>query len=503
MPIILWLRRDLRLTDQAALAAAVGSGAPVIPVFILDDDTPKHRKMGGASRWWLHHSLKSLDADLRKLGSRLILRRGNSVEILCELARETGASSVHCIRHYEPWWRNAEKSLAANVDLIRHDGNYLMPMGSVKTGSGGDFKIYTPFWRALAQHMPPPAPLPNPFVSSPSAGLQPLRINLANSQVETYSSSAQRIGLSTSLEANGKGIIQAPAAWPESDTLESLDLLPTKPDWAEGMRDMWTPGEAGAHVRLADFADEARHYDERRNFPSVAGTSFLSPHLHFGEISPAQAWHAHMGAGGSVEVFLKEIVWREYGQNVICQYPDYGSKNAREAMDALPWRDLNDPEVAADLKAWQTGRTGYPIVDAGMRELWATGWMHNRVRMIAASFLIKHLLIDWRHGERWFWDTLVDADYASNATNWQWTAGTGVDSNMFSRIMAPLSQSEKFGAGDYIRKWVPELRGVSDPYIHDPDEYGARPNAYPAKCIGHRAARERALEALRHTRSAG
>jgi deoxyribodipyrimidine photo-lyase len=452
---ILWLRRDLRLADQRALVAAVASGAPVIPIYILDDETPKHRRMGGASRWWLHHSLKSLDSDLRKLGSRLILRHGNSVDILCELAQKTGASALHCIRHYEPWWRNAEKALAAKVNLIRHDGNYLMPMGSVKTGSGGDFKIYTPFWRALAQHMPPLAPLPAP-----------------------------------------KTII-APADWPESDPLESLDLLPTKPDWSDGIKDMWTPGEAGAHQRLSDFANKARHYDERRNFPSIAGTSFLSPHLHFGEISPAQAWHAHMGAGGSVEVFLKEIVWREYGQNVICQYPDYGSKNAREAMDGLLWRDVADPVVAADLKAWQQGRTGYPIVDAGMRQLWATGWMHNRVRMITASFLIKHLLIDWREGEKWFWDTLVDADYGSNATNWQWTAGTGVDSNMFVRIMAPLSQSEKFDAADYIRQWVPELKALDEPYVHDPEEHGVRPKGYPVKIIAHKEARERALAAYK------
>jgi deoxyribodipyrimidine photo-lyase len=457
-PVLLWLRRDLRLADQRALAAAIESGMPVIPVFILDDETPKHRRMGGASRWWLHHSLKSLDADLRKLGSRLILRRGNSVAIMCELARETGASAVHCIRHYEPWWRNAEKALAAEVNLVRHDGNYLMPMGSVKTGSGGDFKIYTPFWRALAQHMPPPAPLPAP-----------------------------------------KAII-SPDDWPESETLDSLDLLPTKPDWARGMRDMWTPGEAGAHARVTDFTGKARHYDERRNFPSIAGTSFLSPHLHFGEISSAQAWHAHMGAGGSVEVFLKEIVWREYGQNVICQYPEYGGKNAREAFDAFPWRNLADPMVKADLNAWQRGHTGYPIVDAGMRELWATGWMHNRVRMITASFLIKHLLIDWREGEKWFWDTLVDADYASNATNWQWTAGTGVDSNMFVRIMAPLSQSEKFDAGDYIRKWVPELADLGEPYLHDPEEHGIRPKGYPAKIIAHREARERALAAYKEVK---
>ena len=453
MTQIIWFRRDLRLSDQAALLAAVESGEPVIPVFILDDETPKHRRMGGASRWWLHHSLVSLDADLQKLGSRLILRRGNVCDILSVMVAETGASAVHCIRHYEPWWRNAERVLAERINLVRHHGNYLMPMGSVKTGSGGDFKIYTPFWRALSAHMPPPAPL-----AAPKS-------------------------------------INAPEKWPASDALADLALLPTKPDWAGGMRDMWTPGEAGGQDRLEEFLPRANRYDEARNFPSITGTSFLSPHLHFGEVTPGQCWHSAMAAGGSVEVFLKELVWREYSQSVITQFPDYGVKNAREAFDGLQWRDVRDPDVAAELKAWQQGRTGYPIVDAGMRELWATGWMHNRVRMIAASFLIKHLLIDWREGEQWFWDTLVDADYGSNATNWQWTAGTGVDSNMFVRIMAPLSQSEKFDAAAYIRKWVPELADMSNPYIHDPDEFGRRPKTYPAKIVGHREARERALAA--------
>ena len=453
MTQIVWFRRDLRLSDQAALTAAVRSGAPVIPVFILDDETPKHRRMGGASRWWLHHSLQSLDADLRKLGSRLILRRGNVCDILPQLLIETGASAVHCIRHYEPWWRNAEKAVAAQVKLVRHHGNYLTPMGSVKTGGGGDFKIYTPFWRALSAHMPPPIPLAAPKSISP------------------------------------------PESWPDSDRLNDWGLLPTNPDWAGGMRDMWRAGEAGAQKRLDDFLPRASRYDEDRNFPSIVGTSLLSPHLHFGEITPGQCWHATCQAGGSVEVFLKELVWREYSQNVITQFPDYGIKNARDAFDGLPWRDVNDPHAAADLKAWQQGRTGYPIVDAGMRELWTTGWMHNRVRMITASFLVKHLLIDWRVGEQWFWDTLVDADYGSNATNWQWTAGTGVDSNMFVRIMAPLSQSEKFNAAAYIRQWVPELAALNAPYIHDPEEFGRRPVNYPAKIIGHRAGRERALAA--------
>lgn len=461
-PVILWFRRDLRLADQKALTAAVGSGSPVIPVYILDDETPKHRKMGGASRWWLHHSLTSLDADLKMAGSRLLLRHGKSEEVLASLVEETGASAIHCIRHYEPWWRNAEKAVAkalpADCAFYCHDGNYLLPPGSVTTGSGGQYKIYTPFMRALWQHMPPSDPLPAPKN------------------------------------------IPAPHNWPKSETIADWNLLPTRPDWAGGMRDMWKPGEAGAKARLEAFADKARHYDEKRNLPSVAGSSFLSPHLHFGEISPATCWHRTMSAGGSVDVFLKELVWRDYAQNVICQFPEYGSKNARDTFDKMPWRDLDDPAVKADFVAWTKGQTGYPIVDAGMRQLWTTGWMHNRVRMIAASFLIKHLLIDWRAGEQWFWDTLVDADYGSNAVNWQWTAGSGVDSNMFVRIMAPLSQSEKFDAARYIREWVPELSDLREPYIHDPEEHGVRSKAYPRKLIGHKQARERALAAFSETK---
>ncbi len=455
-PQIVWLRQDLRLADQAALAAAAAAG-PVVPVYVLDDDTPAHRRMGGASRWWLHHSLASLSADLAAAGSRLILRRGRADAVLAQLAEELGAGTIHALRHVEPWWRNAERALAKRLPvhcpLVRHDGHYLAPPGSIVTGGGTPFKIYTPFWRALSATMPPALPQ----------------------------------GAPTELAA--------PAAWPASDVLTDWGLRPTRPDWAGGMRAMWTPGEAGAQERLAAFLPKAARYDERRNFPADPGTSCLSPHLHFGEISPAACWHAAMDQGGSVEVFLKELVWRDYGANIIHQYPDYGSRNARDAFDAFAWRDPAQADVAADLAAWQQGRTGYPIVDAGMRELWATGWMHNRVRMIAASFLIKHLLIDWRVGEAWFWDTLVDADYGSNATNWQWTAGTGVDSNMFVRIMAPLTQSEKFAAGDYIRRWVPELAGVSDPYVHDPEAFGVRPRAYPAKLVDHRFARDRALAA--------
>lgn len=456
-PTILWLRRDLRLSDQAALIAAAAAG-PVIPVYILDDETPKHRRMGSASRWWLHHSLASLAHDLERAGSRLILRRGVAADIIAKLARDVGAAGVHALRHYEPWWINAEraltKALPPGCTLHLHDGNYLLPPGSVVTGAGTPFKIYTPFWRALSGHMPPPPARPAP----------------------------QRL--------------DAPGGWPASDALSDWQLLPAKPDWAGGFKEEWHPGQAGADDRLDRFESAASQYDGRRNLPSVEGCSRLSPHLHFGEISPAAIWHRLMDQGGEVETYLKELVWRDYAQNLILAMPDYGARNGKAQFDALPWRDPADPLVAADIRAWQQGRTGYPIVDAGMRQLWATGWMHNRVRMIAASFLIKHLLVDWRVGEQWFWDTLVDADYASNATNWQWTAGSGVDANMFVRIMAPLSQSEKFDAAGYVRKWVPELACLDAPSIHDPEDYGCKPSSYPSKIIGHRAARERALAAF-------
>ncbi len=455
-PVIIWFRRDLRLSDQAAVQAAATQG-PVIPVYIWDEETPRHRKMGGASLWWLHHSLKSLDADLCAKGSRLVLRRGVAADILADLARETGACEIHALRHYEPWWRNSERALKDKLGkdcaFALHDGNYLMRPGSVTTGSGDPYKIYTPFWKTLREYMPPSEPVRTP----------------------------QKIG--------------APVEWPASDDLDDWELLPTNPDWATGFAKQWTPGEAGARANVDSFIDKATVYDEGRNLPSEEHTSRLSPHLHFGEISPAYVWHRVSGRGRDVTTYQKELVWRDYAQNVILQYPEYGGKNARDRFDALQWRDMQASEVRSDFDAWCKGQTGYPIVDAGMRELWATGWMHNRVRMIAASFLVKHLLIDWREGEKWFWNTLVDADYGSNSVNWQWTAGTGIDSNMFVRIMAPLSQSEKFGAGDYIRKWVPELADLSDPHIHDPEEHGCKPDNYPAKIIAHREARQRALDA--------
>ena len=455
-PVIVWLRRDLRLADQPAFHAAAATG-PVIPVYVLDDETAKHRKLGGASRWWLHHSLAALDRDLRQRGSRLILRRGKCEDVLPALAAETGAREVHALRHSEPWWRNAERAVGKALDLHLHDGNYLATPASLLTGGGNPYRIFTPFWRALEQEMPPPEPLPAPKLA-------------------------------------------APAKWPESDKLAEWTLLPTKPDWAGGFRDAWRVGEAAAHEQLDDFLHRVGDYETARNLPSIDGSSRLSPHLHFGELSPRQAWHALDGRRGiGVQSFRRELGWRDFAQGIVAQFPDYGERGFRQEYDRLPWRDpARNKGAAADLTAWQQGRTGFPIVDAGMRQLWATGWMHNRVRMIAASFLIKHLLIDWRHGERWFWDTLVDADYANNSVNWQWVSGSGVDASLFSRIMAPLVQSPKFAAAGYIREWVPELAALSDDDIHDPV---FRPTGYPQPVIGHREARERALAAYRTLKS--
>tara|TARA_A100001391_G_scaffold46046_2_gene27134 strand:- start:11856 stop:13235 length:1380 start_codon:yes stop_codon:yes gene_type:complete len=455
-PQIVWLRRDLRLADQRAFTAAAEAG-PVIAVYVLDDALAKGHAYGGASRWYLHQSLEALERDLARHHSRLILRRGDTVEELCKLARETGAETVHALRHYEPWWRKAQGGLKEHLDLRLYDGNYLLPPGAVTTGSGDPYKIYTPFMKASLAAIDSFDILPEPSLS-------------------------------------------APGTWPASDTLADWNLLPTKPDWAGGMREEWSAGTAAAMERFESFLDVVSNYDEDRNLPAIDGSSKMSPHLHFGEISPAMLWQAMTRyTSEGARIYRSELLWRDYAQNVICQFPDYPVKSYRDGYDDGLWRNPNRGHViAGELEVWQQGRTGYPIVDAGMRQLWHTGWMHNRVRMIAASFLVKHLLIDWREGERWFWDTLVDADYASNAVNWQWVSGTGVDSNMFVRIMAPLSQSEKFDAAGYIRHWVPELAHLTGSAIHDPadDQRGD----YPVKIIGHKEARERALSAYREAK---
>ncbi|WP_019516874.1 cryptochrome/photolyase family protein [Sphingomonas sp. Mn802worker] len=450
MTSILWYRQDLRLHDQPALRAAAADGA-VIPLYILDDETPGDWLIGGAQRWWLHASLASLDAALRNHGSRLIIRRGAADKVLQEVLEESGAERVHALRHYEPWWRKAEDMLGDRLCL--HDGNHLTRVEDVRTGSGKPFRIYSSFWKALQSFMPPEKP-----VAAPRK-------------------------------------IDTPNHWPSTLKLAELDLLPTKPDWSVDFDG--TPGEDEARKKAKAFTKRVDHYEAMRNLPAEEGTSMLSPHLHFGEISARELWYMVSDHDDAIK-FQKELAWRDFTDGVVMALPDYAEKNGRPKYDKLKWR--TGKEAAADLKAWQQGHTGYPIVDAGMRQLWASGWMHNRLRMITASFLIKHLLIDWREGERWFWDCLVDADYGNNSVNWQWVAGTGIDANMFSRIMAPLTQSEKFDAGDYIRRWVPELADVSDDAIHDPEEAGCKPNDYPSKIIGHREARERALAAAARLR---
>jgi deoxyribodipyrimidine photo-lyase len=452
-PQIVWFRQDLRLADHAALSAAAAAG-PIIPVYILDDVTPGDKRMGGAQRWWLHHSLEALAASLSERGLSFVIRRGEPVALLRQLMAASGATQIHANALYEPWWKKVDESLSAEGQLTLHHSNHLAPPASLLTGSGGRYRVFTPWWKALLTRMPPARPLPVPAMTAAK-----------------------------------------PVA---SDLLSDWNLLPTRPNWATGFAD-WSPGEEGAREALRAFLPRLSAYDETRNLPSQDGISRLSPHIHFGEISPATIWHvASKEAGAAAEPFLRELGWRDYATNLIDQMPDYPDRNGKAQFDKLHWREGS--EADRDFEAWCKGRTGYPIVDAGMRELWATGFMHNRVRMIVASFLTKHLMIDWRRGERWFWDTLLDADYGANASNWQWVAGTGVDAPLFSRIMAPLSQSEKFDAGDYVRCWVPELAGVSDPYVHDPDEYGARPKAYPPKIIGHREARERCLAAYQATR---
>jgi deoxyribodipyrimidine photo-lyase len=447
-PSIVWLRQDLRLHDQPALLAAAAEGA-VVPVYILDDETPGKWRIGGAQRWWLHHSLASLRRSLEGVGSALILRRGEATRELAGLAAELGTRRIHATRHYEPWWRAGEQRLGAELDLVLHEGNVLAPPEQVRTGGNTPYKIYTPYWRALQQQLPPPAPAAAP------------------------------------------GRIEAPERWPRGDDLGSWALLPTRPNWAAAFGEEWAPGEGEALARLGRFAEAAADYHRRRDLPGEEGTSRFSPHLHFGEVSAKLIWHSLPDAEG--EKFRKELAWRDFSHNVMLAQPAVGDAAGRAPFARFPWR--TGPDAEADFAAWSRGRTGYPIVDAGMRQLWATGWMHNRVRMIAASFLVKHLLIDWRRGVEWFWDTLVDADYGNNGQNWQWIAGTGIDSQPFYRIMAPTVQSRKFAAADYIRRWVPELAGLSDDAIHEPG--GGLAGRYPEPIVEHRFARERALGAYR------
>ena len=423
-PSVVWFRDDLRLDDNPALLAAIERGGPVVALYVLDEESPGTRPHGGAAKWWLHESLASLSRGLADTGAPLILRRGPAEHVLPALVAETGAGAVFWNRRYGAAERAVDARLKTGlreggVEVASFAATLLHEPWTIATGQGTPYSVFTPFWRACQAAPPPRAPMDAPAT------------------IDGWTGAA-------------------------SDDLDGWGLLPTRPDWAGGLRDAWEPGEASAHRLLHEFlTDKLESYDDERNLPAQAATSGLSPHLRWGEISPYRVLHetqqARRGAGARAAAgatrFLTELGWREFASHVLFAAPDLATVNWRREFDAFPWPPVNDEA----LEAWQYGRTGIPMVDAGMRELWRTGSMHNRVRMIAASFLTKNLLIDWRLGEQWFWDTLVDADAASNAFNWQWVAGSGADAAPYFRIFNPELQAKKFDPhGEYIRQNVPE-----------------------------------------------
>ena len=447
-PSIVWLRDDLRIADNPALMAAVDRAAPVVVVYVLDEQSPGARPLGGASRWWLHHSLTSLGRDLEAIGARLTLRRGAASVVIPELAAEIGAGAVYWNRRYGAL-REVDAALKSR---LRADGLVVESFGAsllfepwtITSGSGDPYRVFTPFWRACLATGEPRSPLPAPH------GLD-------------------RHGL-------------------DGDTLNDWELVPTRPDWAAGLRAEWTPGEAGAHTRLESFVNDKLALYHRRDEPALEATSRLSPHLRFGELSPHQVWervHRRLApeAAANRAKFLSEIGWREFSYSILFHLPQLASVNVRRDFDAFPW-SAPDPVVR---EAWEQGRTGIPIVDAGMRQLWTSGWMHNRVRMIVASLLTKNLLIDWRVGEAWFWDTLVDADEASNAASWQWVAGSGADAAPYFRVFNPVLQADRFDPDRaYVQRWVPE--------VDDPE--------YPAPIVDLAASRRDALAAYEVVKAA-
>lgn len=471
-PALLWFRQDLRLGDNPALRAAIETKRPLVLLYVLDDDTPGRWRTGGASRWWLHKSLEALGADVAKRDAYLILRKGAAASVLPALVEEIGARYVFWNRCYEPYATVRDKALkerlsAAGVEAKSFNGSLLNEPWTIRNKTGEPFKVFTPYWRACLQQGDTRQPQPTPK------------------------------------KLNGYGGHIA------SDPLNAWRLLPSKPNWAEGFESEWLPGEAGAHAALGSFIEtKLKSYPDARDQMGVNPTSRLSPHLHYGEISPVQvraaidaATHDSPALQRGADKFMSEIGWREFSHSLLFHWPTLPENNWRATFDAFPWRD--DPQA---LGAWHRGRTGYPIVDAAMRELWVTGTMHNRARMIAASFLIKHLLIDWRRGEEWFWDTLLDADLANNAASWQWVAGSGADASPYFRIFNPITQGERYDAdGGYVRRWLPHLAKLPNDVIHRPWEADAVTlraaglelgTTYPLPIVDHAAARARALAAF-------
>jgi deoxyribodipyrimidine photo-lyase len=495
-PAIVWFRHDLRLADNPALHAAAASKRPLVCVYIFDGKSSDLRSPGGASRWWLHGSLQGLGAALKQRGGGLTILRGAPERTLLRLAAELNAAAVYWNRRYDEPGRTLDSSIKArlrqdNIEVSSFNSHLLHEPWTLRNQSGKPFRVFTAYWRAALKQGVSEAPLAAPralkFLTLPS------KIKL------------------------------------RAVELADLELQPTRPDWAGGLRSTWTADEPGARAQVKRFLSGAlQDYSTDRDRPDRVGTSRLSPYLAFGNISVRQVWHiareavrsrrSPVPAGDSLagrsvtlprqlEKLFAELGWREFNYHLLYHFPDITRCNFQSKFDPLQWR-----QDAKGLRAWQRGLTGYPIVDAGMRELWTTGWMHNRVRMVAASFLVKHLLIDWRSGEEWFWNTLVDADPANNPANWQWVAGTGADAAPYFRIFNPVLQGEKFDPdGVYVRKWIPEIARLPDQVIHKP--WAAKPaqlaaagvelgKTYPHPIVDHDKARQRALMNLTSIRRA-
>ena len=458
-------RRDLRLADNPAWSAACADHAQVLPVFIhADADDDRAWAPGAASRWWLHHSLSALDKDLRAAGAALHLCRGESLSVLRELIAQSGASAVYWNRLYEPATIKRDtdiKSALQEDGIVVHSHNAALwcEPWQIATQQGQPYKVFTPYWRNLRPQLQPIEPLPPPSVPGWKA-------------------------------------------LPHGLLLAALELLP-RIDWAGGMRDNWQPGEAGAHELLEIFADDAiGDYAHARDLPARHGTSRLSPHLHFGEISPRQIYDeldrraraTDSKRRPDIEPYLRELGWREFAHHLLYHFPHTPSDNFNSRFNSFSWA----PADPALIKRWQQGRTGIPLVDAGMRELWHTGWMHNRVRMIVGSFLTKNLRQHWQHGAHWFWDTLVDVDLASNTLGWQWVAGCGADAAPYFRVFNPVTQAKKFDPdGVYLRRWLPELADAPLALLHEPWKDAAllKRTGYPAPLVDLGQSRQQALNA--------
>ncbi|MEL6614747.1 MAG: deoxyribodipyrimidine photo-lyase [Bacteroidota bacterium] len=470
---VVWFGHDLRLSDHAALDFAAATEGPVIPLFVWAPDEYGDWAPGGAHRSWLRESLSALDASLREKGSRLIVRQGSSLDALRDVLEASGADRVVWLTRFEPALRERDQDVREaleedGITCTQFAGRLLHEPEEIRTGSGGPYHVYTPFWKKFQKQVDVPEPLATPRLGEP----------------------------------------KAPEAWPESTDLDALGLSAEQQDgvdWSEAMQAFWTPGEDGARQRLDRFLEVAEHYDDDRNRPDLRHTSELSPHLHWGEISPRQVWHAVQSwvsngtTRDAADVYLSEIAWREFSYHILHAYPDSPTVPLKDKFADFRWDEA--PEA---LRAWQRGETGFPIVDAGMRQLYALGWMHNRVRMIVGSFLTKDLFVDWREGERWFWDCLCGADLANNSMGWQWVAGCGADAQPFFRIFNPVSQGEKHDPeGDYVREWVPELKDLPKKWIHKPWEAPVDVleaagvtlgETYPEPIVDHSTQRDEAME---------